>query len=431
MSREIEVWADWQELGSRTLMGHLRCSQIRGKEVFSFTYEKEWLAIGAARQLDPDLKLYGGAQYIDSGERLNFGLFLDSSPDRWGRLLMQRREAALAREASRPAHRLQEVDYLLGVHDEQRSGALRFKDGEIGHDWLCGDASMRTPPWTSLQELEHASWNIQGASANDDPHYLEWLNLLIAPGSSIGGARPKAGVRDADGDLWIAKFPARADTRDMAAWEMLTHQLAIKAGVQVAEAGLHRFGDGHRTFMTRRFDRVSGTNGVQRVHFASAMTMLGHTDGADHLAGASYLELVDFLSREGARTHGDLEELWRRIVFSISVHNTDDHLRNHGFLLTDGGWVLSPAYDLNPDPSGRGLSINISETDNALSFDLALEVASFFRLKPPKAKTILQQIKKAVGAWSEHAKALGIAKAEQEIMAAAFQFNPTRGRLDP
>lgn len=421
MSRQIEVWADWKGLGFPTLMGHLRCSLTRGKEVFSFTYEDDWLASAGARQLDPDLKLYGGPQYLNSGERPNFGLFLDSSPDRWGRLLMQRREAAQAREANRPVRRLQETDYLLGVHDEQRSGALRFKERETGDAWLNDEGSMRTPPWALLRELEHASWKIQDDSSHDDPHYLEWLNLLIAPGSSIGGARPKVGVSDTLGDLWIAKFPGRADSRDMAAWEMLVHQLAIKAGLQVADAGLHQFGDGHRTFMTRRFDRVPGTNGMQRVHFASAMTLLGLADGADHLAGASYLELVEFLTRQGARPNSDLEELWRRIVFSIAVHNTDDHLRNHGFLLTEGGWILSPAYDLNPDPDGAGLSLNISETDNALSFDLALEVAPFFRLKPQTAESILQQTKEAVEAWKEHANALGIPRAEQESMAAALQ----------
>lgn len=420
MSREIEVWADWQELGSPTLMGRLRSSQSRGREVFSFTYEDEWQASGAARQLDPDLLLFGGPQYPKSGERPNFGLFLDSSPDRWGRVLMQRREAALAREAKRPVRRLVETDYLLGVHDEQRSGALRFRDTESGEAWLSDESSMRTPPWTSLRELEHASWKIQDGSASDDPHYLEWLNLLIAPGSSIGGARPKAGVRDPRGDLWIAKFPGRADSRDMAAWEMLAHQLAVKAGLRVAEADLQQFGNSHRTFMTRRFDRVQGTKGTQRIHFASAMTLLGPADGDDHLAGAGYLELVGFLTRQGAEATGDLQELWRRIVFSIAVRNTDDHLRNHGFLLTKTGWRLSPAYDLNPDPTGAGLSLNISETDNALSFDLALEVASYFRLKPQSAAAILREVKDAVGTWQEHAGALGIARNGHEIMATAF-----------
>lgn len=422
MSREIEVWGDWEDLSGPSLMGTLCASLTRGKEVFSFSYNAEWLKGGEARQLDPDLQLFRGPQYLDTDSRSNFGLFLDSSPDRWGRLLMQRREAALARENGRSVCRLQETDYLLGVHDEQRSGGLRFKEPEKGQDWLNNDTMMQTPPWTSLRELEHASWRIQDDSANDDPHYLEWLNLLIAPGSSIGGARPKAGVRDPDGDLWIAKFPGRSDSRDMAAWEMLVHRLALRAGLRVAEADLQQFGKGHRTFMTRRFDRVPGTSGVGRIHFASAMTVLGHNDGDDFAAGTSYLEIVEFLIQQGAQTNEDLRELWRRIVFSIAVRNTDDHLRNHGFLLTEGGWQLSPAYDLNADPDGLGLNLNISETDNALSFDLALEVAPFFRLQQKEAELVLNEVRNAVSHWENEAQALSISRAEQELMSKAFML---------
>lgn len=416
MSREIEVWADWHELGQACLMGVLRASSSRGKEVFSFNYDSTWLQHNASRQLDPDLALVEGPQYFHNDQRPNFGLFLDSSPDRWGRLLMQRREAAQARKEPRPSRNLLETDYLLGVHDEQRAGALRFKDPAMSDSWLNDDSSMATPPWASLRELENASWMIQSDSANDDPHYLEWLNLLIAPGSSIGGARPKAGVRDPKQDLWIAKFPGRSDERDMAAWEMLVHQLAEEAGLHVAEAELQSFGKGHRTFMTRRFDRVAGSTNFKRIHFASAMTLLGRSDGDDCTAGASYLELVEFIGRHGAHPARDLEELWRRIVFSIAVHNTDDHLRNHGFLLTEMGWELSPAYDLNADPTGNGLSLNISETDNALELDLAMEVAAMFRIKPTRADEIVEQVRQAVATWSAKAKELRIPRAEQELM---------------
>ncbi len=424
MSREITVWADWQP-PCPTRMGDLRASLVRGKEVFSFTYDPAWLAGNPSRQLDPDLRLFGGPQYLADADRPNFGIFLDSSPDRWGRFLMRRRETAQARIEGREARRLHETDYLLGVHDEQRSGALRFKEPASGDSWLSDEPTMRTPPWTSLRELEHASWKIQDDSANDAPQYLDWLKLLVAPGSSIGGARPKAGVRDAAGDLWIAKFPGRSDTRDMAAWEMLVHQLAIKAGLRVADARLEPFGPGHRTFMTRRFDRVPGSGGGRRIHFASAMTLLGRSDGTDHLEGASYLEIVGFITRQSARPDEDLAELWRRIVFSIAVRNTDDHLRNHGFLLSDGGWLLSPAYDLNPDPDGTGLSLNISENENSLSFDLALEVAPYFRLQARKAESILTEIRTAVRGWKDHARHLGISNADQELMAPAFAAVPS------
>ncbi len=220
MSREIEIWADWRELGAPQRMGHLRSAPSRGKEVLSFSYDQAWLDAGHSRQLDPDLRFFSGPQYLSATDRPNFGIFLDSSPDRWGRLLMQRREAAQAREEGHSAHRLQETDYLLGVHDEQRTGALRFKEPARSDAWQCDEPWMRTPPWASLRELEHASWKIQDESANDDPHYLEWLKLLMAPGSSLGGARPKAGVKDPGGDLWIAKFPGRSDRRAVATAEL-------------------------------------------------------------------------------------------------------------------------------------------------------------------------------------------------------------------
>lgn len=421
MSREIEVWADWRELVAPTLMGVLRVSETRGKDVFSFEYDGEWLEGESFRSLDPDLQLYGGPQYLDGETRPNFGLFLDSSPDRWGRLLMQRREAVLAKEETRKQRRLQELDFLLGVHDEQRVGALRFKEPAVGESWLSDDSSMATPPWASLRELEHASWKLQREDASEDSHYLQWLNLMLAPGSSLGGARPKAGVQDEAGDLWIAKFPGRNDSWDSGAWEMVSHDLAVAAGLSMAEARVEQFGRRQGTYLARRFDRVAGSKGKKRIHFASAMTLLGHNDGAGHDAGASYLDLVELIIRQGAEPEVDLRELWRRIVFSIAIHNTDDHLRNHGFLLTPEGWKLSPAYDINPDPDGRGLNLNISETDNSLSFDLAIEVAHHFRLEPDQADRILKAVKDAVAGWRIAAGRRGIARSERDAMELAFR----------
>jgi len=419
MSRGIEVWADWHELGAPTLMGVLRASEAQGKEVFSFEYEAGWLEGASFRSLDPDLQLYGGPQYLDGETRPNFGLFLDSSPDRWGRLLMQRREAVVAKKEARTQRRLQELDFLLGVHDEQRLGALRFKGPATGQ-WLSDDSSMTPPPWASLRELEQASWKLQREDASEDAHYLQWLNLMIAPGSSLGGARPKAGVQDESGDLWIAKFPGRNDSRDMGAWEMVSHDLAVAGGLFVAEARLGQFGGKQGTYMTRRFDRMAETKGKGRIHFASAMTLLGHNDGADHAAGVSYLDLAELIIRQGADPDADLKELWRRIVFSISIHNTNDHLGNHGFLLTQEGWKLSPAYDINPDPDGRGLTLNISETDNSLSFDLALEVAHHFRLDPDEAGKSLKVVKDAVASWRDVASKRGISRSEQDALESAF-----------
>lgn len=409
--RSILVVADWEGLNARPL-GELTTTPARGKEVFAFTYDATWLAAPPARRLDPDLDLYSGPQYLGGGKQNNFGLFLDSAPDRWGRLLMRRREAALARAEARPERTLLESDYLLGVHDAQRLGGLRFKTHPDG-PFLGEGGGTSVPPWAALRELEHASLSLERDDAADDPQYRDWLALLLAPGTSLGGARPKAGVADPGGRLWIAKFPSRRDDRDHAAWELLAHDLAGAAGMRVAEASVMRLSGGGRTFLTRRFDR-SATGA--RSHFASAMTMLGRVDGE----GASYLDLVEFLVKHGASPDADCRELWRRIVFSIAVSNTDDHLRNHGFLLANDGWRLSPAYDLNPEPLGRGLSLSISENDNALDFDLAWSVRGYFRLTDAQASAVMKEVKDAVSGWERAAGDLDISRSEIESMRRAF-----------
>lgn len=298
MSREIHVIGDWRELGQPTTMGILRSDQVRREEVFSFEYDSAWLKSHHAMPLDPGLQLFPGRQYLPQQSRPNFGLFLDSCPDRWGRLLMTRREAIDARRDNREEKRLTESDYLLGVHDEQRMGGLRFKVADDG-PFLSDEAGMAAPPWTRLRELENAAWQVQSTDTVDDLQVREWLGLLLAPGSSIGGARPKAGVCDEDGALWIAKFPGRTDQHDVGAWEMVVHQLAVQAGLDVGHAALEEFGQRHRTFMSKRFDRHVKHGIRTRIHFASAMTMLGYADGTDYRDGASYLEIVEFLGQNG------------------------------------------------------------------------------------------------------------------------------------
>ncbi|WP_245565018.1 type II toxin-antitoxin system HipA family toxin [Spirosoma spitsbergense] len=241
----------------------------------------------------------------------------------------------------------------------------------------------------------------------------------MAPGSSLGGARPKASVRDPQHQLWIAKFPSATDTHDVAAWELLVHKLAQQAGITVANAFAETFGSRHRTFLTNRFDRNTRN---QRIHFASAMTMLGFSDGQNHHEGVSYLHIAEWIMQHGAAIDADLAQLWRRIVFNICVRNTDDHLRNHGFLLTSSGWILSPAYDLNPVPTGTGLSLNISDTDNALDLRVALDVISFFRLSEPKAQAIIEEVRAAVSTWRSVAQTLKISRDEQSMMEAAFDL---------
>lgn len=414
--KNILVYADWEQIGTPTLMGNLTVSSVRGKESFSFEYAVNWIQLGFSQIIDPDLQLFAGT-FFPKNNKQNFGVFLDSCPDRWGRALMQRREAMIAKQESRAIKTLFESDYLLGVFDENRMGGLRFKLDESG-PFLNDQVGMATPPWTSLRELEQACLQLENDDA-DNKANRKWINLLIAPGSSLGGARPKASVLDIKKKLWIAKFPSKYDNKDIAAWEMVVNQMAKSAGIDVAEGQLVKFNNKYHTYCSKRFDR---TKNNKRVHFASAMTMLGYTDG-EQAAGASYLELMEFIFRNGAVVENDLEELWKRIVFNICVSNTDDHLRNHGFLLTNAGWKLSPAYDLNPNEFGSGLSINITEHNNALDLSLALEVAPYFKLSNEKANRIIKKITTVVKDWRKVATYYKIPKAEQHRMESAFINN--------
>ncbi|WP_282036292.1 type II toxin-antitoxin system HipA family toxin [Saccharicrinis aurantiacus] len=416
--RSITVYADWGTMECPMVLGTLYSSRLKGKEIFSFEYDKDWLRNNNSLLLDPQLQLYSGLHFHSDVE-LNFGIFLDSSPDRWGRILMRRREAAIARIEKREPAKLFETDYLLGVYDGHRMGGLRFKI-DNNDAFLNDNKSMASPPWASLKELEYASLKIEEDDVIDDPEYLKWLGMLIAPGASLGGARPKASIIDDNGHLWIAKFPSRNDQGDIGAWEMVTYELAITAGIVMSESMVRKYSSSYYTFLTKRFDRTAEGG---RIHFASAMTMLGYNDGQDHNDGASYLELVEFIQNQGANIANDLEQLWRRIVFSICVSNTDDHLRNHGFLLTEKGWILSPAYDINPVETGTGLKLNISDDDNSLDFDLALEVSQFFRLTDERANEILQEVKSAISQWRAIATKYNISRNEQELKAMAFKDN--------
>lgn len=413
--KEILVYSHPSPLQEPILMGTLSATIVRGKEIFAFEYSIGFLESESAFEIDPNLKLYKGLQYLSEEER-NFGIFLDSSPDRWGRLLMDRREAVKARLEDRQGRRLMESDYLLGVYDESRMGALRFKS-DIDGPFLDDDSTHSTPPMTWLRELERAANEFEEDTSLDDKAYLKRLSLLIAPGSSLGGARPKASVLSEDGDLWIAKFPSKNDAFDVGAWEYVIYKLALKCKVDMARSIAAKFYSNQTTFLTKRFDRDENGN---RYHFFSAMTLLGYQDGADAQAGVSYLELVELLQARGANISYDLEQLWRRIMFSICVSNTDDHLRNHGFILTRNGLVLSPAYDINPNPHGYGLTLNIDEQDNRLQRDIAFSVAPFFRLSQTKATQIAKEIEQVVKGWRTEAEKLQISKREIDEMSSAF-----------
>lgn len=394
------------------LMGSLYVNVIKGGESYSFAYDKDWLRKTCLTlTLDPELMPYSGRQY-PTGKNI-FGLFADASPDRWGRVLMNKRERILAEKEGRKPSKLYDSDYLLGVYDETRMGGIRFKANQEG-PFLSDDKETAAPPWATLRTLEEASRNFE----NDETGLTEkWLNQLIKPGSSLGGARPKATVVDTKDQLWIAKFPSKNDENDTGAWEMVAHDLAALCGLNVPEAKLEKFSPLGSTFLIKRFDRM----GSKRVHFASAMTLLGKTDGASAADGSSYLDIAAFIKSYGAQPKKDLGELWKRIVFNMAVTNTDDHLRNHAFILTDKGWILSPLYDVNPVPYGDELSLNVDEEDNSISIDLAVQTAVRFGISESDAEAQAEEILKIVREdWEKTAVGYGLSRRQIEEMRPAF-----------
>ena len=394
------------------LMGILYVNVIKGGEAYSFEYDRGWLKKNRlALTLDPELMPYPGRQY--PSEKNIFGLFADASPDRWGRILMNKRERILAEKEGRKPSKLYDSDYLLGVYDETRMGGIRFKSNLDG-EFLSDDRETAAPPWASLRTLEEASRNFE----NDETGLSKrWLNQLIKPGSSLGGARPKATVVDTKNQLWIAKFPSKNDENDTGAWEMVAHDLAALCGLNVPEARLEKFSPLGSTFLIKRFDRLEN----KRVHFASAMTLLEKTDGASAADGSSYLDIAAFIKSCGAQPKKDLVELWKRIVFNMAVTNTDDHLRNHAFIFTDKGWVLSPLYDVNPVPYGDELSLNVDNEDNSISIELAVQTSVKFGIPKPDAETYAEDILKIVrDNWEKSANEYGLSRRKIEEMRPAF-----------
>jgi len=410
---EILVYADWYMFDAPRLVGKLYFSAVRGKAVYSFEYDKEWIKTGIA--IDPELPLFSGIHYGSTNE--NFGIFKDASPDRWGQLLMKRREILLARIEKREPQALFGIDFLLGVHDAHRMGGLRFKESE-GGDFLSNDKYLAAPPWTSLRELEHAVEQYEKNADRLDEASLKWINQLIAPGSSLGGARPKADVVDTEGSQWIAKFPSQRDDSDVGLWEMIVHELAVNAKLKVPRASVKLLGSSHHTFLSQRFDRtVDG----RRIHYASAMTLLQHTDGDDAGSGAGYLELVEFIKSSCTDVKANLEELFRRVLFSVCVSNTDDHLRNHGFIYTENGWILSPAFDINANETGTGLKLNIDENDNTPDVDLVMSTTPYYLLSAERANEIKGEVIAAVSQWRKVAAKYKAPPSEIERKARAFR----------
>ncbi|WP_297477999.1 type II toxin-antitoxin system HipA family toxin [Ferrovum sp.] len=376
-----------------------------------FKYDREWLEHSLSFALDPHLTL-DAAPFFPNPKTGNFGIFLDSSPDRWGQTLMQRREVIEARDEGRKPRTLYAWDYLIGVQDLTRQGALRFK--REGDTPFLADSTLSAPPVARLAELEAVARELTSRKIDDLDALKRWLAVLVAPGSSLGGARPKANFTEADGSLWIAKFPSKDDVRDVGAWEMLTHRLAIDAGIDMPQARMLDFGGEYHTYCVKRFDRHEG----RRVFYASAMTMLRREDSE----GASYLDLAQFLMANGSRTFikQDLEQLFRRVVFNIAVGNRDDHLRNHGFLMTKDGWRLAPAFDVNPNLDKAVHVLNIDDRDNHPSLENALATVELYELTKDRAIEVTEEVIEAVSPWISVARKFQIANADIHAMETAF-----------
>jgi serine/threonine-protein kinase HipA len=415
MENEVLVYVDLQ--GTPHLVGRLWMRTRKDRESATFEYDNSWLSHPERFSLEPALKLGPGPFHTPSDQPL-FGAIGDSAPDRWGRVLMRRAERRRAEREGQTPRSLREIDYLLMVDDEARLGALRFARAE-GGPFLAEYGPTKIPPLIELPRLLSAA-----DRALSDTDTDEDLRLLLAPGSSLGGARPKASVRDRDGRLAIAKFPNKGDEVNTVLWEAVALTLAANAGIPVPlwriEIALDK-----PVLLLRRFDRDRGT----RLPFLSAMSMLGAKDNEAH----SYLEFVDILRQHGAAPREDMHALWRRIVFSILISNTDDHLRNHGFLWAGpAGWRLSPAYDLNPVPTDikpRVLTTAIDLEDGTASLKLALEVASYFELASGEAHAIAAQVGQAVATWRKDAAGLGLTAAEIERVASAFEHDDLNAAL--
>lgn len=402
----LEVWLD-DDLSPARQVGTL--AHDRGQ--IRFHYERDWLKDSRAFALDPDLSL-DEHPFFPKPELGNFGIFLDSSPDRWGQTLMKRREALHAKDEKRPPRALDAWDFLLGVQDQTRQGALRFRRPDT--EAFLGDEKMAAPPVTTLRELEAVAYQLSNRRIDDLDALRKWLAVLVAPGASLGGARPKANFTEADGSLWIAKFPARDDDRDVGAWEFVVHQLAQKARVDVPPARLIKLNNDFHTFCVQRFDRANGA----RCFYASAMTLLRKTQSE----GTSYLELAQFIRSQGdgERADADLAQLFRRVAFNVALGNRDDHLRNHGFVLGKTGWCLAPAFDVNPNIDKAEHVLNIDDVDNRPSLGTVLSTAAFYGLGDDHAQQVVEEVAAAVDGWQDAARRTGIAGADINLTAGAF-----------
>ena len=408
--KTLYVYADFDWPAEPMLVGELGYESLRGSDSYAFKFDNNWLRQFGSLFLSADINNYPGQQYTQPGRDI-FGCFSDALPDRWGRLLLNRREQILAAEERRPIRRLSSFDYLIGIDDVSRMGAFRVKTIPDG-DFINCDSHLRIPPLADLRSLVAASMEIEKSEEQNRLPEKKWIQQLVHPGSSLGGARPKAGVRGTDGCLYVAKFPSRNDDYDVSLWEHLSHLLAKKAGVNAAETSVISTGEKYHALLSKRFDRTADG---RRIHFASAMTLLGLMDGSDAQTGNGYLDIVDFILQNCCDVENNLRQLYRRVAFNIAIGNTDDHFRNHGFLLTPKGWTLSPAYDMNPT-SNEYQSLLINSSTNKSDLNLLLGSSEEYMIGKDEASKIIQEVTNAIKGWRRMAVSLGIAKREMELL---------------
>lgn len=407
--KKLYVYADFDWLKEVELIGELGHESLRGAYSYSFTFDNEWLRQYSDLFLSDDLNNYPGQQYTQPDKDI-FGCFSDALPDRWGRTLLLRREQIAAAEEKRPVRRLSSFDFLTGIDDFSRMGGFRFKEDPDG-EFINVSESLRIPPLTDIRELIAASEEIEKSEEENILPDRKWVVQLVQPGSSLGGARPKANVIDTDKTLYVAKFPSRKDDYDVGLWEHFSHLLAIKAGINAATTKVLATEEKYHTLLSKRFDR---TQEGKRIHFASAMTLLGLEDGDNATTGCGYLDIVDFILQNCTDVERNLQELYRRVAFNICIGNSDDHFRNHGFLLTAKGWTLSPAYDMNPTLN-EYQSLLISSTSNKADLSILLDACEDYMLNRKTAEKIVSEEVEAVKGWRELAIRLGLPQREMDM----------------
>lgn len=411
------VLADFDWLDKPELVGELCYEKLRGSDSYAFQYDEHWLKGHAEVKLSEDINNYPGMQYTQPGQDV-FGCFSDALPDRWGRTMLKRREQILASEEKRAVRSLSSFDYLMGIDDFSRMGGFRFKK-ELEGEFINVSASLKIPSLTELRDLLHASREIEKSEDANVLPEKKWIAQLIQPGSSLGGARPKASVLDEKGNLCIAKFPSRKDDYDAGLWEHFSHLLAQKAGIEVAQTKVLGGLGKYHTFLSRRFDRKDE---AKRVHFASSMSLLGLKDGDNAQGGYGYLDMVDFILQGCCDVEQNLQELYRRVAFNMCIGNSDDHFRNHGFLLTQKGWTLSPAYDMNPTLN-EYQSLLVNESSNKADISALLDSCESYLIKKEIAANIIQEVQTAVSGWESLAVQLQIPVREMALFKDRFKLN--------